>query len=49
MIFYIIAALMVGWAVFYLVRSVKKKDCGCGRTDCAYKDRCGKCRANEKP
>jgi hypothetical protein len=49
MIFYIIAALMIGWAVFYLARSVKKKDCGCGKTDCPYKDKCGECRDNEKP
>lgn len=49
MIFYVIAALIAGWAVYYLVRSIKKKDCGCGRSDCAYKDQCSGCKENKIP
>ncbi len=48
MIFYILAVLIAGWAICYLIRSVKKKDCGCGRTDCVYKDRCGGCEHKDK-
>ena len=27
---YLVAAVIIGWAIFSLVRRIKNKDCGCG-------------------
>ncbi|MBQ3109240.1 MAG: FeoB-associated Cys-rich membrane protein [Clostridia bacterium] len=31
---YLVAAAVIGWTIFSLVRRVRKKGCGCGCSDC---------------